>query len=290
MNTARREEGFMLIELLLAAALMVVILLATLGVFDAALRTHGRNSSQNDAQETARAEIDRLARELRNAASPGQPSAFERATGTDLVFTMVDPSGPSGGANVNNLRRVRYCLDSSVPTNQKLWREVQTWTTASPPALSGSSFCPDFSWNGTPAIVADHVVNGSTQPVFAYDSASLASITQLRAHLYVDLHPGALPGPSQLKTSVAIRSTALAPSASMTATPLGNRKMLLNAGASTDPGGQALTYAWYDGATRIGSAALLNYIAPTTGSHTFSVTVTNSAGLSATASQTVTVT
>jgi type II secretory pathway pseudopilin PulG len=290
MRAARREEGFMLIELLLAAALMVVILLATLGVFDAALRTHGRNTTQNDAQDTARTEIDRLARELRNAANPGQPTAFERATGTDLVFMMVDPSGPAGGGNANSLRRVRYCLDSSVPTNQKLWREVQTWTTAAPPALSASTFCPDFSWNGTPEVVASHVVNGSSQPVFAYDSTTLATITQLRAHLYVDYHPGTLPGPSQLKTSVAIRSTAQAPTAAMTATALGNRKVLLNAGASTDPGGQSLTYAWYDGTTRVGGAALFNYLAPTTGSHTFKVTVTNSAGLTASATQTVNVT
>jgi Tfp pilus assembly protein PilV len=249
MRSTAREDGFMLIELLLAAALMTVILLATLGVFDSALHTHKNNSNQNDAQDIARTQIDRLARELRNAANPGQPTAFERATGTDLIFKMVDPSGPSG-SNVNGLRRVRYCLDTSVPTNQKLWRGVQTWTSPAPPALSATTFCPDFSWGSAPVIVADHLVNGSTQPVFAYDSASLASITQLRAHLFVDVHPGTAPGPSELKTSVAIRSTAQSPTASGTATALGNRQVLLNGGASTDPSGQALSYAWYDGATR----------------------------------------
>ncbi len=291
MRTAvRREGGFMLIELLIAAAIMVVILLATLAVFDSSLHTHQRNSTQNDAQDAARTEVDRFARELRNAASPGQPTAFERAGGNDLVFTMVDPTGTSGGANVNRLRRVRYCLDTSVPTNEKLWRGVQTWTTATPPALSASSFCPDFSWNPQPVIVADHIVNSASQPIFSYDSANPANITQVSANLFVDYHPGTAPGPSTLRTTVAIRSTAQAPTASATATALGNRQVLLNGGASTDPSDQALTYTWYDGATKIGSSALLNYLAPATGTRTFTLTVANAAGLTSTTTRTVNVT
>ena len=279
----------MLIELLLAAAIMVVILLATLGVFDSALHTQKRNATQNDAQEAARTEADRFARELRNAANPGQPTAFERASGTDLVFTMVDPTGTSGGSNVNRLRRVRYCLDNSVPTNEKLWRGVQTWSTAAAPALP-STFCPDLSWNPQPVIVADHIVNASTQPIFTYDSATLANITQVTANLFVDYHPSTAPGPSTLRTTVTIRSTAQAPTAAGTATALGNRQVLLNGGASTDPSGQPLTFAWYDGATKIGSSALFSYTAPSTGSRTFTLTVTNSSGLTSTTTRTVTVT
>lgn len=280
----------MLIELLIAAALMIVIMTATLGVFDSSLTTDRRNQTQNDAQAAARAATDQLARELRNAANPGQQTAFERATGTDLVFDMVDPNGPSGGANVNSIRRVRYCLDSSVPANEKVWREVQTWTTATPPALPATAICPDFSWNNAPTTLVSHVTNSAAQPVFSYNSATLASIVQVATDLFVDFSPGKPPGASELRTSVTIRSTAQPPSAVATATALGNRQALLDGGGSTDPSGQSLSYAWYDGATKIGSSAILNYLAPATGSRTFSLTVTNPAGLSSTTSTTVTVT
>lgn len=286
----RREDGFTLVELLIAAALMIVILLATLAVFDGFIATDHRAQNQNDSQAAARNATDQLARELRNVANPGQPSALERAAATDLVFDTVDPNGPDGGSNTNSVIRVRYCLDSSVATNERIWREWQTWTTASAPPLPGTTTCPDFSWNHTPHVVVDHVSNTSSQPLFSYNSTTLSSISQVITDVYVDQQPGSAPGPVELRTSVALRAVAQPPTASFTATPLGNDQVLLNAGASGDPQGQSLTYQWYDGSTPIGTAATLNYSAPTTGSHTFQLTVTNTSGLSASATQTVAVT
>lgn len=290
MTRVRREDGFTLIELLIAASLMIVVLIATLSVFDGFLATDHRAQNQNDAQAAARAATDQLARELRNVAYPGHATALERASGTDLVFETIDPNGPDGGSNTSSVIRVRYCLDSSVTTNEKLWREVETWTTSSPPALPSTTTCPDFTWNNTPHIVSNHIVNSGSQPVFSYNSSTLSSISQVITDLYLDQQPGQPPGPADLRTSVTLRAVAQPPTAAFTATALGNSQVLLDAGGSGDPQGGSLTYQWYDGSTPIGSAATVNYSSPTTGAHAISLTVTNTAGLSASTSQTVTVT
>jgi hypothetical protein len=58
----------------------------------------------------------------------------------------------------------------------------------------------------------------------------------------------------------------------------------LNGSHSTDPEGGLVTFTWADGATAVpGAGSLVNYQAPTTGSHTFTVTVKDPGGLTATA-------
>jgi type II secretory pathway pseudopilin PulG len=300
----RREDGFTLIEVLLASAIMIVVLLATLSVADGYWSTDRRNQTQSDAQAALRIATDRVARELRNVASPGKQSGFERATGTDLVFDEIDPNGPDGGSNTYSLSRVRYCFDNSLPTNQRLWRETETWTTASPPTLPATESCPDFTaslWIQPPQLLLDHIVNSGTQPLFTYDSSNLSQISTVLTDFYVDYKPGSAPGPSELKTSVFTRNTTQPPTASIAATALGNRKLLLDGGGSSNPGNQTLTYEWQDGSTYIGCAGgtsstpcsgpvIFTYTAATTGSHTFTLTVVSPNGLTATATQTVNVT
>jgi len=297
----RREDGFTLIEVLIAAAIMIVVLLATLSVADGYWSTDRRNQTQSDAQAALRAATDEIARELRNVASPGNQSGFERATATDLVFDVIDPNGPDGGSNTYSLSRVRYCFDNSVPTNQKLWRETQTWVTASPPTLPATESCPDVTWNGVRQVLLDHVVNTGTQPLFTYDTSTLSRIGTVLTDFYVDYKPGSAPGPSELKTSVFARNTVQPPTAAIAATALGNGKVLLDGGGSTTPANQNLTYEWQDGSTYVGCSnsptsnpcpapVIFTYTATTTGPHTFTLTVVAPSGLTATATQTVNVT
>jgi type II secretory pathway pseudopilin PulG len=298
----RREDGFTLIEVLLASAIMITVLLATLSVADGYWSTDRRNQTQSDAQAALRIATDQIARELRNVASPGKQSGFERATSTELVFDEIDPNGPDGGSNTYSVSRVRYCFDNSVPTNQKLWRETQTGTWASPPTLPSPESCPDTTptWT-TRKVVLDHVVNTSSQPLFSYDTSSLSQIGTVLTDFYVDYKPGSAPGPSELKTSVFVRNTQRLPTATMTATPLGNKKVLLDGGGSTNPDNTSLTYEWQDGSTYVGCSGgtsstpcpgpvIFTYTAATTGSHTFTLTVVTASGVSATTSQTVNVT
>jgi hypothetical protein len=256
----------------------VAVLLATFASLDSfGVATRG-NFSQNQAQSAARTAIDRLARELRNTGSPGLPaSPIERAGQDELVFQTVDPSGP-GGSNATGVERVRYCLDSS----SKLWKQVQTWTTASPPSLPTASACPHTSY-GNQFVAADFVVNkanSQNRPVFTYDAGTAANITAVTVDLYTDTDLSHAPGEQRLNTTVFLRNRSQPPVASFTATPTGSQHVLLNASASSDPDGDDLTYTWYDGSTQIGTGVLFDYASPTTGTHNFSVTVTDPAGLS----------
>jgi hypothetical protein len=69
----------------------------------------------------------------------------------------------------------------------------------------------------------------------------------------------------------------------------GGTPATLNGSASTDPDGTALTYAWTDEAGNpVGSAAIVQ-VSVTLGTHAFTLTVTNAAGLTSTATTHVTV-
>ena len=119
----RREHGFTLVELLVAVTIMTVVLGATLAVFDVFTKTQNVNQSQNDAQDQARNALDRMERRFRDHAAPApdQQLGIDKATPYDVVFETVGTPKPAGSQNSRNAQRVRYCLDSSVPTNERIW-------------------------------------------------------------------------------------------------------------------------------------------------------------------------
>lgn len=289
----RDEAGFTLTELLVAMSLMLVILSATLTTLDTFVTTNQRNVTSNDMRETARRGIDGLARELRNAgARTDQQSAVERAETDDLVFNDVDPAG--GGAGLESVRRVRYCLEQSTSKTRKLWRQEQAWTATLPTGIS----CPDASF-GTQRLVADGIVNyagSGNPPVFSYDAMDLAQLTTIETELFVDTDVDRAPAATDLSTSVRLRNRNRAPRAEFSARAQGNRHVLLNAGASSDPEGQQLDYEWTcDGApcpSWTKGLAVVDYQVrlPAGVSHTFGLTVTDPGDLtSPSATQTVVV-
>jgi type II secretory pathway pseudopilin PulG len=290
LRSLRSESGIGLTELLVAMALVVVVMMSTFAVLTRFTNATKQNLSQNEAQSTARTAIDRLAREFRNAGSPGTTgSPIERTSSWDLAFLMVNPLSAGSGSNSNSVQRVRYCLDAS----STLWRQVQTWTTATVPTLPAATACPDSSF-GSQAIVARDVVNragSQTRPFFTYDSGTASNVRSVSIDVYVDKDTTRLPSEQRLTTAVFVRNQNRAPVAGFTATTSGSRHVLLNGSSSSDPDGDTLTYTWYDSGTVIGSGAVLDYVSPTTGSHSISVKVTDPAGLNATsAAQAVNVT
>ena len=268
------------VELLVAMTLLIAVIGTLFSAFDGFGRATRANLAQNEAQSVARTAVDRMAKELRNSSSLGLPNTpVERAGTDDLVYLRFDPSGP-GGSNTRSISRVRYCLNNS----SKLWKQVQTWTTASPPSLPGATACPDSSF-GSQASVSEYVVNeanSQNRPVFTYDSASPSQITSVTVELFTDTLLTQPPGEQRLKTTIFLRNKNRPPSPSFSASLLGNQHVLLNASASQDPDEDDLTYTWYDGSTQVGTGVLFDYKVPTTGAHSFSLTVTDPAGLSTT--------
>jgi type II secretory pathway component PulJ len=234
------EDGFTLVEVLIAAVLMIVVLGATLTALTSFQKSTATNQRQNSGQDEARQTLDLLARDLRNLASPVNetPEAVDRNGAQDLIFQSEGRGAGSGSLNTRNTQRVRFCLAG----DGRLWRNVQTWTTATIPAAPGATECPGTGWTSS-KVVAQNVVNGTARPIFTYNATVLQDITEVTGTLYVDVNPGKPPVEQVLQTSVYLRNQNRKPTALFSVEVVGN-SILLNASESTDPEEKALIYEW----------------------------------------------
>jgi prepilin-type N-terminal cleavage/methylation domain-containing protein len=288
MKALRDQAGFTLSEVLVATSLMTVVLGATLSPFEGFFRTTKRNERQNEAQDTARQAVDRLARELR--VGTGAPKLIEKAGASDLVFQTVDGQSSPSGSNATNVMRVRYCLDNG----RTLWRQTQTWTTVNPPTLPDVSSCPGPSpWSAGVSAVPG-VANGAS-PIFTYDTATLSDIGQINLDLWVDADPTKPPNATKLKSGIVLRNRNKPPVSSFVATDAGDLEVHLDASASYDPEGQRLAYRWCstsgcDDTTKLGTGVTYDWLAPAAGTYSFYLQVTDSGGITVESGpQTVTV-
>jgi type II secretory pathway pseudopilin PulG len=300
MTRLRDERGLTLVEMIVAVGLTLLVFGLVLTSLDVFQRNNTTDHLRQEAQDKARSAIDRLTGELRNVAAPskGAAGALEEASAYSLVFQSVSSSQVFGGENKSNQMRVRYCLNASTPTNETLWREAQTWTTSTAPVAPSTAQCPSAApaWSIKSQLVSN-VTNemGQSRPLFYYDSGELAKIKSVEADIFINVKPAsAHPGETELKDGVLLRNSLGPPVARFTVTVVGNHQVLLNGSASSDPNGQPLIYQWYmDGAALSGGTSQQyesGEIKPT-GSHTFKLKVTDTAGLSAeSAEQAATVT
>jgi type II secretory pathway component PulJ len=282
MSGERGEIGLM--QLLVATAILLVILGATLTVFTTSEQINRNANARNDSQDNARRGLDQLTRELRNLASPTpeQPQAVDAAGPLDLVFQTVDAVGPNSGLNAANVERVRYCLGGTTSAGI-LYRQEQRWTTQLAPAVPSTTACPsaDVQWSVTRQI-AFAVTNrngGVDRPLFTYNAAAAADITSVHAQLFVDLDPARSPPETALSSGVFLRNQNRKPVASFTADTTVPAKVILNGAASSDPEGEALDYQWYDGTTKVGTGIRFDYTVTRGTSHTLQLKVFDPARL-----------
>ncbi len=257
MTMLRDQSGMTLIELQIVLVLMVGVLGATLTTFNQSEETRRVNQDQNESQDQNRRAIDKLARDLRNLASPStqNPEAVERNDPDDLIFKTVAPVKADGSENDRNITRVRYCLGGSSGGKASLLRQEQTWVTPSPPPDEPmGTGCPDAGWpaipggSGNSRVVAENVVNREHgAAVFSYDSVSTASVYSIGIELLVDADPTRSPSASRLASGVFLRNQNQGPQAAGTATDTGTgHRLLLNGSASVDPeGGAIASYEWF---------------------------------------------
>jgi prepilin-type N-terminal cleavage/methylation domain-containing protein len=311
----RDERGVTLIELLVASTIALVIFAATLAVFTTMVRGERRATQHNDAQDRARVYTDRLARDLRNLASPSiftasyqaRPRALDVATGYDLVFRSIDDVRPAGTLNEANVKRVRYCLNSSDPDRGVLYRQQQRWTDRAsddPPAMPSLDACPGSGWSTT-GRVTDAVVNragGQDRALFVFDSVDPLRVSRIRTDLFVDPTPGRSPAEARTTTAVTLRNQNRVPTAGfdVRVTDAVQRRVILNGSASEDPEGMPLTFQWYldppstlpdcsatpKPASCVDTGVVTDLTIPTPGSHQIVLLVRDPADLSATAEDT----
>jgi prepilin-type N-terminal cleavage/methylation domain-containing protein len=82
-----REEGFTLVEILVAMTLSLIVLLATLQSFDVFTSNASQQSRATDANEQVRRTMEHVVNDLRGA------SVIMRADPTDLVYRVPDGLG-----------------------------------------------------------------------------------------------------------------------------------------------------------------------------------------------------
>ena len=251
MRLLRDERGEMTVaHMLVAMAIMLGVLGATLTVFSSAEKLNRQANERVDSQDRARVALDGLAAQLRNLASPtnDQPQAIDLAGPFDLVFQTVDRVGPNTGLNAANVMRVRYCLGSANTT--ALYRQEQRWTTQVPPASPSVSTCPAAQtatgWSAT-SVAATDVVNrrdGLDRAMFVYNAASASDISAVHAQLYVDGDVTRAPAEAPLSTGVFLRNQNRRPVATFSADTSVYRTIVLNGATSADPEGDPLEYVW----------------------------------------------
>lgn len=281
MRRAVDHAGFSLVELLVAMTLMLIVLGAAFKALEVFARTTSSHQRYADSVNAARTAVDRLTREMRNAtayqtSSNPASSAVLLAQPSDLVFKAVDPSGGPASGNTYGVQTVRYCLAGS---GNALYRQTKAG------AVTPASACPDPTWSG--GIVAQSIVNGSRTP-FTYNSESGGPITSLSVALYIDDDPAELPKEILLRSGVFLRNQNRPPKAAFTAVSSSGGHVTLNGSASSDPEGNPLTYRWEDGSTMLPQTGpVVDYIAPSSGSRTFTLTVTDGGALTDTATTSV---
>jgi type II secretory pathway pseudopilin PulG len=318
MRPARDQAGFTLPEVLMACMLSLFILGVTLTAFTSLVQRQRHIERQTEVETRVRLGVDRLARQLRNLASPSdiitnvqastQPKSVDRNLPYDLIFKDISEVQPPVSSNSANVRRVRYCLQTSgavpgagfsaSPTRGVLWMQTQTWTTALPPAVPAATDCPGAGWSSQ-QIVADNLINASVspaRPVFRYSGdaglvtgttdAEREQIARVETTTIVDEDTTQRPAAVQLTSSVILRNQNRAPIARFTYTLLNPMQsqttcsIQLNGSASEDPESKALEYEWYvDGVKMQGENGVIVQKVLSKGTHAYHLKVYDRARL-----------
>jgi prepilin-type N-terminal cleavage/methylation domain-containing protein len=296
MTDARGQEGYSLIELLVAMAIVTVVVMATISAFVAFHKNEQTNRLANESQDQARLTLERLSSQLRNLASPTDnvPASVEKAEPYDLVFLTVDAVKPVGSVNARNIKRVRYCVGPVSGGKAALIRQQQTWQVVNPPPSYATTSCSSSGaggWEKT-QIAANDVTNTASSPavpIFDYTPgpSPVTSISAIRANLLVDVNPGQSPKAVSLDTGVFLRNQNRQPVASCS-TPIyagTGKQVALNGSGSVDPEGFNLKeYLWYlDGSTTPLSdpKGVVGVWNGTSGTHSFALQVKDQGDLTA---------
>ena len=254
----RDERGFTIPELLLVMIMALLILGATLTVFNRTYQTAHEHDERFDTIEVARNALDAEARQLRNLARRlNNTPVIDTVSSDDLIFQTSEPERTW----------VRYCLDTSTapasPARGRLWG-TSLALAANAAAYSVTAgmrgSCPGTGWSKA-QVVADYVTNragGQDRPIFSYSCAdggttctttpaAFDQIVNVTAQTIIDSTPTRDPKELLVSSGVYLRNQNQAPVASFVSTPTLPRTVLLNGSGSTDYEGRTLSMWWFKG-------------------------------------------
>lgn len=294
MSRLRDEQGLSLTEVLVAMSLAVVVFGVAVSAFASFVNQRAVSDRRTESQDQARTAVDRVASELRSAMAAGGAGSqpIQQHSAFNLVF-LAPFANATLTSNPRGLRHVRLCLDASNAASGRLWRQTAPYNTGSLATAPSTSSCPSTAWPQRDVVVSDLVNHRESpqKPLFAATVDPSGQITDVALRPIVDVDPGKGKPPTQLLTKVALRNANRPPNATLSCQGLANNHAVCDASGSTDPDGEALTYAWTMDGSAIANEATFRLdqaSLPSGSQHTFTVTVKDSGGLTATATQTVT--
>jgi prepilin-type N-terminal cleavage/methylation domain-containing protein len=169
---ATGEDGFTLVELLVAMTLTLLLASVALGAFETFDRGVAANNRLTDAQDTARRELGVMVRTLREAGAPAGadgvlPIAVTRTADNDIVFrSRAWPGEPDTGSTADHLER--FCLNTATKI---LWFDGKHANTAG--SADPGTACPSTAAGWTRhREVARKAINtaASAKKLFSYTS------------------------------------------------------------------------------------------------------------------------
>lgn len=294
MSRLRGEQGISLTEVLVAMSLAVVVFGVAVAAFASFVNQRAQTDRRTESQDQARSAVDRITVELRSAMAAGGAGSqpIQQHSSFDLVF-LAPFANASLTANPRGLRHVRLCLDATNANSGRLWRQTAPYTTGSLATAPSTSTCPSAAWPQRDVIVSNLVNHRESpqKPLFAATVDAAGQVTDVALRPVVDVDPGKGKAPTQLRAKVALRNANRPPNATLSCQGLANGHAVCDGSGSADPDGEALTYAWTMNGTTLAGEATFRLDQPSLASgsqHTFTITVKDSGGLTATATQTVT--
>jgi prepilin-type N-terminal cleavage/methylation domain-containing protein len=268
------EDGFTLSEVVIAMAISLILLLATLATFDVFTSNTVKNNNLTAAQDAARGELDAMVGNLRNASSSTGSTVVLRAGASDLVVN-TDRPGYGFTATTPAQGTARYCLDSAA--NGKLWFN---WT-ATPNTLP-SATCPASGWSQR-VLLTNTRNQANNQALFSYDTPTLTALRGARMNLLTAIGTDATKS-TRLQSAVSIRSlqnttTSIDPTP-VTATCTGGVLTVGLGASNTDANGNPLqfvvTETLSDGSElQLASGIGTKVLTTTSGAHNLNIKVTN---------------
>jgi prepilin-type N-terminal cleavage/methylation domain-containing protein len=173
----RREDGFTLVEMLAAIAVLTLLLAMFAELLSVTVTRSGRSREQGTLQTEARGSLDEFTVDLRQAICNGTTSPVTTATANQITFTSPDKATPY------HLRQVSYQLNGS-----NFQRAFSTSTNTGGPPWTLPAFGP---WQTLVGSIT------SSSPFTYYDSSGAVTTDPLavaRVDLSISITPKSSPG------------------------------------------------------------------------------------------------
>ncbi len=191
---------------MVVASLLFFVIAAFYSISELGERIFRYSDESSRVISATRVAANRLVKEIREARLPeGSASTIVSTDTNEIIFhSDVDHD--------DTIEQVHYYLDVSDQNNQKLHRRV-----IKPVAGQPTNFDISEGATFTDEIIADHIINAPSQPIFSYFNGkhpmttadSLYLIRLVRIVIYADYNPDREPPPFKLETDAQLRNPKL---------------------------------------------------------------------------------